>query len=94
MADETAGATMVRMSTTDETREVLERALKLSRDQRAALAVGILDSLDDGAVDDPAEVERAWRDEIARRVRDIVDGKTRTVDFDEALDRIRKGLSA
>jgi putative addiction module component (TIGR02574 family) len=75
---------------TNDAREILDRALKLPREARAALAAGLLESLESDPGEDQAQVDRAWADEIARRVRDVVDGRARTVDFDEALERLRR----
>ncbi len=47
-------------------RKELEELLKLSRDERAALAEALLESLGDDAPDD--EAQSAWADEIVRRI--------------------------
>jgi len=49
---------------TAEASELLRRALALPEDERAALANTLLDSLDTN----PESVEKAWEEEIARRI--------------------------
>lgn len=62
-------------------RRVLEDALKLPRDARAALVGTLMDSLDP-EVDEGAEA--AWSDEIARRLRDLKSGAITPVPWSEA----------
>lgn len=71
---------------TDRARDLLTRALALGPDERAALADELLASLD--GYDPPQDVERAWGEEIARRVRRVMEGEPAT-DLDVALARIR-----
>jgi putative addiction module component (TIGR02574 family) len=52
----------------DSLNQVEEQALRLSVRDRARLAHRLLESLDEAAGEDPAEVERAWKEEIERRV--------------------------
>ena len=56
-----------------EARRLLERAMALSEEERAALAVELLATLD-GEADLGAE--RAWLEEIARRAERARDGQT------------------
>jgi putative addiction module component (TIGR02574 family) len=56
-------------------KKVLEEALRLPAEARAALAGHLLESLDD-AVDE--DVELAWSKEIARRIDDRDRGKVKT----------------
>ena len=51
--------------------KLLEEALKLSPEARAALATSLLESLDE-AVDEGAEA--AWAEEIAKRIRELDSG--------------------
>lgn len=67
-------------------------ALELSTHERARLAQRLLASLDDGADEDPAEVERAWEVEIERRLAAYRAGEMEAVPADEALARIRARL--
>ena len=78
---------------TQETRELLERALKLPPDDRAILAEALHASLDEEADDaeapeDPA-VRAAWREELARRVRDLREGKVKPIPSDEVFAEAR-----
>ncbi len=68
-----------------QTEEVLREALKLPMEARAALAGSLLDSLDD-MIDEDAEA--AWDVEIARRVREIDEGRAELVPWTEARRRI------
>lgn len=78
---------------TKHTREVLERALGLPRKARAEIAHRLIESLDEAPADDPAEVERAWSNEIERRIRDVVEGRVKPIPFDEGIARVRKALA-
>jgi putative addiction module component (TIGR02574 family) len=77
---------------TQDATELLKRALALSEDERAELAGSLLESLD-GAPEDPAAVEAAWNEEIARRIEDLDSGKAKTVPWGEVRERISSKLS-
>ncbi|MBM4062159.1 MAG: addiction module protein [Planctomycetes bacterium] len=66
-------------------RDLLQRALELPPEARAALAGSLLESLDT-AVD--ADAEAAWSAEIDRRVREIDGGTVTLVPWSEARKRI------
>jgi putative addiction module component (TIGR02574 family) len=68
-----------------DTARILEEALKLPVEARAALAGSLLESLDE-VVDE--NVEAAWADEITRRVDDLNTGKAKTVPWSKARRRI------
>lgn len=68
--------------------KLLEEALKLPVEARAALAGSLLESLDD-AVDE--DVEQAWALEIARRLEEIKSGSVKGVPWAEARRRIVGG---
>jgi len=68
-----------------DTTRILEEALKLPIEARAALAGSLLESLDE-VVDE--NVEATWADEIARRIDDLNTGKAKTVPWSEARRRI------
>jgi putative addiction module component (TIGR02574 family) len=70
-----------------ETRKLLEEALKLPAEARAALAGSLIDSLDE-AVDD--DVESEWEKEFQRRIKDLESGTIRAVPWSEARRRILK----
>jgi putative addiction module component (TIGR02574 family) len=65
--------------------ELLERALKLPAEARAALAGVLIDSLDE-TVDEG--VEEAWSAEIARRLEELRVGRARLIPWSEARRRI------
>jgi putative addiction module component (TIGR02574 family) len=61
--------------------KLLQEALRLPVEARAAIAGSLLDSLDE-TVDEDAEA--AWAVEIAKRVRDIDEGKAKLIPWQEA----------
>jgi hypothetical protein len=66
--------------------KILEEALKLDPKDRA-LVVAELSRAESDAT--PEEVEAAWREEIALRVRSIEEGTADTVDGREVSQRVR-----
>jgi putative addiction module component (TIGR02574 family) len=70
---------------TKEVSDLLQKALALPAEARAALAGSLLDSLDDSV--DPT-AEEAWRLEIARRVEDLDSGKVKPLPWAEARRQI------
>ncbi|MDZ4858231.1 MAG: addiction module protein [Candidatus Hydrogenedentes bacterium] len=68
-----------------QTLEILQEALKLPAEARAALATSLLDSLDE-IIDEDAE--QAWDVEIARRIREIDEGRATLVPWSEARRQI------
>ena len=65
-------------------KKVLEEALRLPAEARAALAGHLLESLDDSVDEDVA----AWSKEIARRIDDLDRGKVKTVPWSVARRQI------
>ena len=70
---------------TKEVSELLQKALALPPEIRAALAGSLLYSLDDSV--DPA-AEESWRLEIARRIEDLDSGKVKPIPWAEARRQI------
>jgi putative addiction module component (TIGR02574 family) len=68
--------------------KLLEEALKLPAEARAALAGSLLESLDDTVDED---VEQAWAVEITRRLEEVQSGKVKGVPWAEARRRIVSG---
>lgn len=66
-------------------RDLLQRALDLPPEARAALAGSLLESLD-SKVD--ADAEAAWSVEIERRIREIDEGTAKLEPWPEARKRI------
>lgn len=60
-------------------RDLLHQALELSLKQRAQLAKELINSLDEGPPEDPAEVAKAWDNEIVRRLDDVRSGRVKPV---------------
>lgn len=77
---------------TRETEDLLERALKLPAEERASLAQQLIESLDETGDEDPATVERAWAEEIKRRLREIREGHVKTIPWDEAMANARAAV--
>ncbi len=73
------------MNVTGQLDHVLDQALKLPADARAALAGMLLNSLDD-AVDEAAE--ESWNVEIQRRLRELDSGQLQTIPWPEARRQI------
>lgn len=66
-------------------------ALELPPHERALLARRLIASLD-GEDEDPAAVERAWEEEIRRRVDEYHSGGVQAVPVSEVLARARARL--
>jgi len=77
---------------TQEATELLKKALTLSPEERAQLVDSLLESLDEPR-EDPAVVEAAWNDEIARRMADLDSGKVKTVPWEEVRQRASAKLT-
>lgn len=73
---------------TDPENKLLEEALRLPPEERAAFAAKLIESLDGEQVD--ADAEAAWAAEIERRVQAIKAGTAQTIPWEEARARIQK----
>ena len=62
-------------------------ALKLAPGQRAALAQRLLASLEEDA-----EIEDAWAQEVERRIAEVESGAVQLIPIEEALARVRAAL--
>ena len=69
----------------DLSHDLLNNAMRLPDEQRAALAAALIESLDH-EVDDDAET--AWSAEIARRLREVKSGQAKTVPWPQARQMI------
>lgn len=69
--------------------ELLRQAKRLPEKERAAFIDALLD---DGLADEenPAEVEKAWADEIARRLAMVESGAAELQDWEEARQELRR----
>ena len=75
---------------TQQTMELLQKALALPPEERTALVRSLMESLE-GPVD--ADSELAWNQEIARRVEDLDSGKAETVSWGEIRQRTSARLA-
>jgi hypothetical protein len=75
-----------------EVREVLNEALKLEPDDRASVAVELLESLE-AAPEERADVEAAWSAEIERRARRVLRGESGRAAWDEVRRRAEASLT-
>lgn len=75
---------------TRELSDLLEKALALPVEARAALANSLLESLDQ-TVDVGAE--EAWKEEISRRIAELDSGKVKPVPWAEARRQIESILN-
>ncbi len=75
---------------TPQVSDLLEKALALSTQERGLLIDHLIESLDEG----PAEegVERAWDEEIKRRVDEIRSGKVQMISGEEVRRRLAARL--
>ncbi len=69
---------------------VLDAALELAEDERATLALRLIESLE-GPRDEDAEGE--WAKEVARRVRDLRAGTAQVIPAADVRKRVRGRLS-
>lgn len=65
--------------------ELLKRVLRLPPEARAALAGGLIDSLDE-RIDEDAE--RAWETEVSRRVAELRESHVALIPWSEVRRRI------
>ena len=66
--------------------DLYEQASHLPPSERAALAGLLVDTLE-GAID--PDIERAWRQEVAKRVAELDSGTVKTVPGDEVRAKLR-----
>lgn len=64
---------------------LIDEALALAPDERSAVVIALLDSLDG---EDEATVARAWADEIRQRKSDLRSGAAQAVPWAEARSRL------
>ena len=71
---------------TEKSQVVLGEALKLTVKERAEVAERLISSLDETP---DADVERAWQEEIHRRMQEVDSGTTKTIPWEEVQRRLR-----
>lgn len=74
------------MIMTQETHELLQKALALPEKERAELAGNLISSLD-ATVDE--DVDAAWQQEVVRRLHEVQSGKVETVSWEEVQQKGR-----
>jgi putative addiction module component (TIGR02574 family) len=75
---------------TQQALELLQKALTLPEEERTALVRSLIESLEEVA---DQGTERAWDEEIARRISDLDSGKSKTVSWEEVRQRISARLA-
>ncbi len=70
------------------TEKILEQALSLDESERAELANSLLESLEPT---DP-DADRAWAEEIRRRVEDLKAGRVETIPWSEVRSELEAKL--
>jgi putative addiction module component (TIGR02574 family) len=75
---------------TPEVSKLLEQALSLSVEEQEALANSLISNLDGEINGGPAEegMEKAWAEEVKRRVDGIRSSKTRMIPYEEVRRRL------
>ena len=73
---------------TPQVSEVLGKALALSTQERGLLIDQLIESLDEGPVEEG--IEEAWGEEIKRRVDDIRSGKDKMIPGEQVLRELAK----
>ena len=63
--------------------------MSLSPSERAALAIRLIESLDEEERSDPAAVEQAWDEEIRRRLADHEAGTAETISAEDVFAGLR-----
>ena len=71
---------------TNQAEKLLEDAMRLPPESRAALAGSLLSSLEPS--DDEEDVATAWRMEVASRLEELDSGQVEAVSWEEAQRRI------
>ena len=71
---------------TNQAEKLLEDAMRLPPESRAALAGSLLSSLETS--DDEEDVATAWRMEVASRLEELDSGQVEAVSWEEAQRRI------
>ena len=74
---------------TQETLDLLQKALALPEHERAELAGNLLSSLDTTV--DP-DVDAVWQQELVRRLNEVQSGKVKTIPWEEVQQKGRKLL--
>ena len=69
--------------------DIVKSALNLPEAERAEVVRRIMESFDE---EPSAEVEQAWAGEVARRIRDLTEGRAGTMSVREAFGQARSRI--
>jgi putative addiction module component (TIGR02574 family) len=75
---------------TQQALDLLQKALTLPEEDRTALVRSLIESLEEVRDED---VERAWDEEIGKRIAELDSGKAKTVSWEEVRQRIYARLT-
>lgn len=67
---------------------LLNEALALTNDERAAIAAELLASLDEAAASDADELDAVWAAEMSARSKQLASGEAATETWDDILRRV------
>ena len=73
-------------------KKLREEVLELPRATRAELAHDLLLSLEEGELEAPEAVEKAWAKEIDRRMLDVKEGRVKLIPAEEVFRQVRANL--
>jgi putative addiction module component (TIGR02574 family) len=71
-------------------KEILSAALELEPHERERIANDLWGSLEEGH--DQASIDKAWEDELARRAKELDEGRAEIVEWDDVKAKIAKRL--
>ena len=71
-------------------KEILDAALELEPHEREQIADDLWGSLEEGY--DRASIDKAWDDELARRAKELDEGRVELVECDDMKAKIAKRL--
>ncbi|MDR3569545.1 MAG: addiction module protein [Syntrophobacteraceae bacterium] len=71
----------------EETRKIVEKALKMPARERAEIAQRLLESLDRQR---DIDVESAWQSEVERRISELDSGQVACIPWEEVRERLMR----
>ena len=69
--------------------DIEAEALQLPLEERSRLAGRLQESLEPEPHDTPENIEKAWGEEIARRIEDMDAGRTESIPYEEVRSEMR-----
>ena len=73
--------------------DVLSEALALPVKERARIAHQLILSLEEEPLEDPSLVEKAWAEEIRRRIDDLESGRAKAIPAKKVFAEVRATLA-